>query len=99
MSEELAKKYREMYQIAFNEVYDMAYDFAIERGRTESVAMAFAYIWSDKYAEDCIMTKIAITQSLFKIDMPIDQIAYVLRTDSSIIVQWLNKEAPTVVSQ
>lgn len=61
--------------------------------------MAFAYIWSDKYAEDCIMTKIEITQSLFKIDMLIDRIAYVLRTDSSIIAQWLNEEAPTIMSQ
>ena len=44
------------------------------------------------------MTKIEITQSLFKIDMLIDRIAYVLRTDSSIIAQWLNEEAPTIMS-
>lgn len=29
MSEELAKKYREMHRITLNEVYDKAYDFAM----------------------------------------------------------------------
>ena len=46
--------------------------------------------------EGAMNAKIETAQSLSEMGMPLDKIAYALKTDASVVAQWINKGVSSV---